>query len=134
LVALTFAAVMIGYGLSHTAYFSIAVGAKIASQHGSDVESGGKPGTTLFQRLVSITYIPVAISSLITFYGIIAGKSMYPRWMVVFLPIVLYLLKAPVMRLLSGRIKELVHDSYDNMVLFVFYLLSTIVLWNGFVS
>lgn len=134
IVCLAFAAVMICYGISHTAYFAIAAGAKIADQLGSDAESGGKLGNAFFQRSVYITYIPVAISSLMMFYGIVAGKSMYPRWMAAFLPIVIYLLKSPFTRILKGRIQEIVNDSYDNIVLFVFYALSTIVLWNGFVS
>lgn len=134
IVFLAFAAVMICYGISHTAYFSIATGAKVAERLGSDVELGGKPGNTFFQRLVFITYIPVVVSSLMMFYGIIAGKSLYPRWMALCLPILIYLLKSPITRLLKGRIKEIVNDSYDNIVLFVFYVLSTILLWNIFPS
>ena len=134
IVFLAFAAVMICYGISHTAYFSIAIGAKVSERLGSDVELGGKSGNTLFQRLVYITYIPVAVSSLMMFYGIVVGKSLYPRWMAVCLPMVIYLLKSPITRLLKGRIKEIVNDSYDNIVLFVFYVLSTILLWNAFPS
>jgi len=134
IVFLAFGAVMICYGISHTAYFSIAAGAKVAERLGSDVELGGKPGNTFFQRLVYITYFPVAISSLMMFYGIVVGKSLYPRWMAVCLPIIIYLLKSSITRLLKGRIKEIVNDSYDNIVLFVFYVLSTILLWNAFPS
>ena len=131
---LAFAATMICYGISHTAYFAIAAGARVAAKLGSEAESGGKLGNAFFQRLVYITYIPVAISSLMMLYGIGAGRSLYPRWMVVFLPIVIYLLKTPVTRILKGRLQEIINDSYDNIVLFVFYVLSTLVLWNGLVS
>jgi hypothetical protein len=131
---LAFAATMICYGISHTAYFAIAAGAQVAGKLGSDPEAGGKLGNAFFRRLVYITYIPVAISSLMMLYGIAAGRSMYPRWMVVFLPIVIYLLKTPVTRILKGRVQEIINDSYDNIVLFVFYILSTVVLWNGLVS
>jgi hypothetical protein len=131
---LAFAATMICYGISHTAYFAIATGAQVAAQLGSDAESGGKLGNAFFKRLVYITYIPVAISSLMMLYGIVAGRSMYPRWMVVFLPIVIYLLKTPATRILKGHLQEIINDSYDNVVFFVFYVLSTVVLWNGFVS
>jgi len=81
-----------------------------------------------------ITYIPAAISSLMMLYGIVTGQSMYPRWMAVFLPIIIYLLKIPVTRILKGRLREIINDSYDNFVLFVFYVLSTVVLWNGAVA
>jgi hypothetical protein len=130
MVFLAFAAVMICYGISHTAYFSIAAGAKVAGRLGSDVELGGINGNSFFQRLVTITYVPVVISSLMMFYAIVAGKSLYPKWMVMFLPIFIYLLKAPITRILKGRLKEIINDSYDNIVLFIFYVLSTMVLWN----
>jgi hypothetical protein len=124
---------MIGYGTAHAAYFSIAAGAQMAAASGSDVENGGKAGNAFFQRLTNIIYIPVAISSLMMIYGVVTHKSLYPIWMVVFLPVVIYLLKTPIVRVLKGRIKELVNDSYDNIVLLVFYTLSTIVLWNAVV-
>jgi hypothetical protein len=130
---LAFGAVMICYGISHTAYFAIAAGAHVAARDGSDVEEGGKPGNAFFQRLVSITYIPVAVSSLMMIYGIVTGKSLYPWWSVFFLPVIIYLLKTPVVRLLKGRFRELVNDSYDNLVLLIFYVISTIVLWNAVV-
>jgi hypothetical protein len=131
---LAFGAAMICYGIGHTAYFAIAAGAQVAAQLGSDVESGGKLGNTFFQRVTYITYIPVTISSLMMLYGVVAGRSLYPRWMVVFLPIVIYLLKKPITRILKGHLREIINDSFDNFVLFVFYVLSTIVLWNGLVS
>jgi hypothetical protein len=131
IVFLTFAAVMICYGIGHTAYFAIACGAHVAVRLGSEAETGGKLGNAFYHGLVYISYIPVAISSLMMLYGIVTGLSMYPRWMAVFLPVVIYLLKAPVVRILKGHLQEIINDSYDNVVLFVFYVISTIVLWNG---
>ena len=128
---LAFAAVMVCYGIGHTAYFAIASGAKMAVQFGSSAETGGKLGNIFFQRLVYITYIPVVIASLMMVYGILSGGSLYPRWMVLFLPVVIYILKTPIVRLLRGRLKELINDSYDNLSLLFFFVLSTIVLWNG---
>ena len=125
-----FGAVMICYGISHTAYFSIAAGAHAAADNGTVLEAGGRLGNAFFQRLVIITYVPVGISSLMMLYGIVTGRSLYPKWMVVFLPIIVYLLKIPVLRILKGRLRELVNDSYDNIVLFIFFLISTLVLWN----
>jgi hypothetical protein len=133
-LCLAFAAAMICYGIGHTAYFAIAAGARVAAQLGSEAEAGGKLGQLLFQRVTTITYIPVAIFSGMMLYGILTGRSLYPRWMVIFIPIIIYLLKAPVVWLLRGRLKELVNDSYDNIVLLVFFVLSTAVLWNGVIS
>jgi len=131
---LAFAATMICYGIGHAGYFAIAAGARASVSLGADAEAGGKLGNTFFQKLTFITYIPTAIASLMMVYAVLAGRSLYPRWMLIFLPIIIYLLKTPVTRILRGHLKELVNDSYDNIVLFVFYALSTIVLWNGIVS
>ncbi len=133
ILLLAFGAVMICYGISHTAYFSIAAGARVAADNGTDMEKGGHLGNAFFQRLVAITYVPVVISSLMMLYGIVTGRSLYPRWMFVFMPVIIYMLKTLVVRILKGRLRELVNDSYDNIVLFMFYLVSTLVLWNGMV-
>lgn len=129
-----FGAVMISYGIAHTAYFSIASGAQVAVRLGSDAETGGKLGNRFFQRMVTITYIPVVIASTMMFYGIIAGHSLYPKWMVIFLPVVIYFLKTLVVRTLKGRPREIINDSYDNITLLVFYIFSTIVLWNSTIT
>jgi len=131
IISLAFGAVMICYGVSHAGYFAIAAGAQVAAKTGSDIEKGSKLGNVFFQRLVTITYIPVAISSLMMLYGIVTGRSLYPRWMIVFLPVILHFIKTPVIRILRGYPGELVNDSYDNFILFIFFLISTVVLWNG---
>jgi hypothetical protein len=134
ILSVAFAAIMVCFGISHTAYFAIAAGAQAAVRLGSGAESGGRLGKAFFQRLVTITYIPVVIANLMMLYGIVAGRSLYPRWAVVFLPIIIFLIKTPVIRLLKGHLQELVTDSYDNLIVFVFFVLSTLVLWNGIVS
>lgn len=130
-VMITLGAVMIGYGMAHAAYFAIGAGAQVAANAGLDAEEGGRMGNALFQRFSRIIYLPVAVSSLLMLDGIVAGRSLYPRWMAFLLPIVIYLLKTPVVRLLKGRVRELVNDSYDNIVWLVFFVISSIVLWNA---
>jgi hypothetical protein len=129
-VSLSFALVAVAYGVGHASYYAIGSTAKVARENGLDVESAGKMGEALFSRVVLVTYFPVAVSMLMMLYGILSGRSAYPLWMVIFLPIVPYLLRVPVLKLLRGRARELIRDSYDNFVLLVFFLMSTIVLWN----
>lgn len=132
ILALAFGATMIGYGIAHTAYFSIATGAQIAVGLGSDADKGGKLGSTFFQRLSKIIYIPVALFSLMMVYAILTMRSLYPIWMVAFLPTVIYLVKTPVLKLFKGRPQQqMIADSYDNLILLVFFTLSTLVLWNA---
>lgn len=131
LLALAFGSTMIGYGIGHTAYFSIATGAQAAIRLGSDPEQGGKLGSVFFKRLSMIIYAPAVVFSLMMIYAILTRQSLYPLWMVFFLPTVIYLFKTPVLKLLKGRLHDLLSDSYDNFILLVFFVLSTLVLWNG---
>jgi len=128
-VGVSFALVAIAYGVDHASYYAIGSTAKVARENRLDLEAAGKLGEALFSRLVLITYVPVAIVSLLTIYGVLSGRSAYPIWMVVFLPIVPYLLRVPVLKILHGTVHELVRDSYDNFVLLVFFIVSTMVLW-----
>lgn len=130
-LGISFAAVMACYGLSHTAYFAIAAGAQAARQCGADVEAGARLGAAFFARLVAISYVPVLIVSALMAYGVGSGRSLYPRWMIVLLPVVVYVLRVPLLKLLPGRARELANDSYDNLVLLVYYAASTLVLWNA---
>lgn len=129
-MALSFALVAIAYGVGHASYFAIAVAVKIAHDNQLDVTSAGKSGEVLFSKIVLITYIPVAFFSLPTMYGVISGRSAYPIWMLIFLPIIPYLLRPLVLKVLRGRVHELIRDSYDNFVLLLYFFVSTLVLWN----
>lgn len=131
ILSLGFAATAICYGISHAAYFAIAAGAQAAVRLGGDAETGGQLGGAFFKRLVYITYLPVALVSGLMGYGVLSGRSLYPQWMVLFLPITIYVLRKPVLRVLPGRLGEIVRDSYDNFIFLVFFAASTIVLWNG---
>ena len=128
-VSLSYALVTIAYGISHVSYYAIGSSAKVARENALDIEIAGKKGEALFSKLVLFTYLPVSITSLLMIYGVLSGHSAYPRWMVIFLPIVIYLLRVPVLKILGGRLHELVRDSYDNFALLIFFLVSTIVLW-----
>ena len=89
-----------------------------------------RDSTVFYQRLVYITCIPFAITSLMMLYGIVTGQSLYPPWMAIFLPVITYLLKTPIIRILRGRLREIVNDSYHNMILLISYAISTVVLGN----
>ena len=130
-LSLSLALVAISYGVDHASYYAIGSTAKVARENQLDIESAGKLGEALFSKLVLITYAPVVVLSLLMVYGVLSGRSAYPIWMAVFLPIVPYLLRVPVLKILRGRLHELVRDSYDNFVLLVFFLVSTLVLWIG---
>jgi hypothetical protein len=127
--SISFALVATAYGAAHASYYAIGNAAKIARANQLDIESAGKQGEALFSKLVLVTYLPVLALSLLMIYGVVSGHSVYPVWMVIFLPIVPYLFRPVVLKILRGRTHELVRDSYDNFVLLLYFLVSTIVLW-----
>jgi len=129
-VFISFALVAIAYGVAHASYYAIGTAAKLARDHHLDVASAGKQGEALFSKIVLITYIPVVVFSLLTLYGIISGRSAYQIWVIAFLPIVPYLLRSVVLKILRGRVHELIRDSYDNFVILLYFIISTLVLWN----
>lgn len=131
IISISFALVAVAYGVAHASYFAIGSAVKIARENQLDVESAGRLGETLFSKIVLITYIPVAVFSLPAIYAVIMGRSAYPVWMVVFQPIVPYLLRGVVLKILPGRAHEIIRDSYDNFVLLLYFLVSTIVLWGS---
>ena len=112
------------------AWVAIGSNAKLARENGLDIVQAGKAGEALFTKIVMITYIPVAIASFFMVYGVVTAHSAYPIWMVIFLPIVPYLLRPVVLKIIRGRVHEIIRDSFDNFVLLVFFLISTIVVWN----
>ena len=128
-ILLSFMIVMICYGVCHAAYFAIASGAHYSARLGSDAESGGKLGNRFFKKLSQITFIPVAVSSILMIYGLFFRHTLYPNWMIIFFPVVIYLMKPLISRLPNVRIKELILDSYDNIPFFLFFLISTIITW-----
>jgi len=130
-VSFSFALVAVAYGVGHASYYAIGGSAKVARENNLDVESAGKTGGALFSRVVLVTYFPVAVAMLLMVYGIISGRSAYPLWMVIFLPIVPYPLRTLVLKIFRGRAHELIRDSYDNFVLWIFFLVSTMVLWGS---
>lgn len=129
-VSFSFALVAIAYGVGHASFYAIGSSAKVARENGLDVETAGKCGEALFSRVTLVAYAPVAAAMSLMLYGIVTGRSAYLLWMAIFVPIVSYLLRVPVLKTLRGRVHELIRDSYDNFVLLMYFFVSTLVLWK----
>lgn len=124
-----FAAVMAGYGVAHTAYYSIATGARVAARSNRDPDDGANEGQRLFGLITRLVLLPAGIHTLMMGLAVLTGRTLYPMWMIVLLPGVLYGAKYLVRGLLRGRIGELVRDGFDNWVLFLYFAVSTMVVW-----
>jgi len=127
----SFAAVMIGYGVGHAAYFSVLTGAKDAFLTGVEAEVMTELPGKYFNLLVQILLLPGGIATILFSYAILFRKTHYPWWIVPFFPFFLYLLKDVFVQRLPGILKLIIDGGYANLIMLLFYLVSTIVLWNG---
>lgn len=79
-----------------------------------------------FQKLPLILYLGEGLGLLALIVLIIAGKTMFPRWMFILSPGVLYLLK-PLSRKLPKGLHMVLCGGFSNAVFIVYYLVSIIV-------
>ena len=126
-----FAAIMIGYGIAHAAFFSIISGAKDAFLTGAETAVLTELPKKYFYLLVQILTIPGVIAAILFVYAILFRKTHYPKWIVVLFPLFLFLLKDMIVEGLTGMSKAVLNGGYENMIMLLFFLVSTIVLWNG---
>jgi uncharacterized protein DUF6796 len=127
----SFAAIMVAYGISHAAYFAIGAAAQVARQLGTSADAAAGLPLSYYNLLLQITYIPVAIATVLLVYAILFRPTRYPRWMILFIPTFLYLAQEPIVAALSGVAKVIVSAGYSNLIILLFYAVSTVVLWNG---
>ncbi len=130
-VFLAFAAVMIAYGVIHGAYVAIAVAARNAAQAGLPPEAMTDLATAVNNALRNITYLPFGIFTVLSIPAVWTGETRYPRWVLLFSPIVLFLLGDPVTGSLEGKLQTIIGGGYLNLILLVFFSSSTVALWPG---
>jgi hypothetical protein len=126
MVFLTFSLIMIAYGIVHGEYIAIATSAK------NGVKTGLAPNAliglaiTVNDMLRKITYIPFGIFTILFIKSVWMKKTFYPRWIILFSPIVFFLLMGPIVGLLKGKWKVIIGGGYMNLILFVFFLVTTV--------
>ena len=76
-----------------------------------------------FQKMVFLLYIAEALGFGIHAGIIVTGNSLLPRWMFLFTPIVLFLLKPIVARLPKG-IKVIISGGWSNLISVIYYALA----------
>lgn len=130
IVLLCFASILISYGVIHGAYVAIAATAKVSVQNGLDIYATTALASKANNALRLLIYPIFAILSIVFIPQVWQKKTLYPRWMVFFFPLIPFLFQELLGRLLSGSIKIIVMGGYLNLMLVVFFLASTIALWH----
>ena len=128
-VFFAFSATMIAYGVVHGAYVAIATSAKNAAEVG--MSPGALTGLAIATNgaLRYVTYLPFAVFTVLFIPTVWAKNTHYPRWVVLFSPIIPFMLGDLVIGNLEGKLKTIVGGGYLNLILMVFYSSTTVALW-----
>lgn len=129
-VIISFAAILISYGVVHGAYVAIATTAKLALENNLDIESSTALASNINQALRLFVYPVFAILSVVFITQVWKRNTYYPRWIIAFFPLLLFMLQGLFANLLSGSVYLVVIGGYLNLLLVLFFTASTIALWN----
>jgi hypothetical protein len=128
-IFLTFASIMIAYGIVHGAYIAIATSAQNASALGGDIHATTELAIAANNALRTVTYIPFAIFTILFIPAVWLKHSHYPRWIILFHPIIPFLLNDVITSRLDGSLKAIIGGGYLNLILLLFFTASTVALW-----
>jgi hypothetical protein len=128
-VFLSFVAVMISFGVVHAAYIAIATSAKNATELGVTAYSLTELAVSANNALRFLAYIPFGIFSILFATTVWAKNTYYPRWLILFSPVIPFLLADIIVSNLEGEIKAIVGGGYLNLILLLFFCCSTFALW-----
>ena len=126
LVVGLFAAVLISYGVVHGAYTAIAISARIALENDLDMSENTLLAIMINNDIRLVVYPIFALLSGLFIYWVGRGKTLYPRYMVFFFPLLPFLLRGLVKNTLHGKWEILIWGGYLNLILVLFFTASII--------
>jgi hypothetical protein len=109
---------------------AIAATAKLAAQYQLDIEMATALASKINQTLRLFIYPIFAILSFLFISQVWKRKTLYPRWMILFFPLIPFLFRGIIGKFLSGSIQIIIMGGYFNLILVLFFAASTLALWN----
>jgi len=129
-ILICFGAICIAYGVIHSEYLAIAIATKLATQNNLNLNETVYVALETNNILRLIVYPVFGLLSIVFITQVWKRKTLYPRWILLFFPLVPFLLKDLICNQLSGTISIIVSGGYLNLILIVFFTASTVALWN----
>ncbi len=133
-----FAAMMIGTGAFHVAHTGLGLVARTARMAQADEATTQQALNQCWGYigfLVQFLTAPAIILAALFISSVLSGRTRYPRWFFLFTPSFLPFLYPAVDHLASTTLSSvpylLVSGSFYDVGFFVFYAVSTMVLWRG---
>lgn len=130
-IVLGFGSIFIAYGVIHGAFVAIATSAKLAMDHQLDLDQSIVLARETNHVIRAFVYPVFGVVSLFFIAQVWQRKTLYPRWILIFYPLTtLILFELVISKLLSGAAWTIVMGGHFNLILLLFFGVSTIVLWN----
>jgi hypothetical protein len=129
-VLISFGSILIAYGIVHAAFIAIAATAKLATEHNLNINEAVLLSQKTNELLRFFVYPMFGVLSVLFISQVWKRKTLYPRWIIFFFPLILFLIEDIVTRYLPGNIWIIIKGGYLNLILVIFFSASTIALWN----
>ena len=130
-IIISFAGILTAYGIIHGAYVAIATTAKVAVEYQLDIEIVTALASKINQTLRLFVYPLFALLSFLFIYQVWKRKTLYPRWIILFFPLIPFLFRGILGKFLEGSIRIVIMGGYFNLILVIFFAASTIALWKA---
>lgn len=130
LVLFCFAAISIAYGVVHGAFVAIATSSKLAVENDLNLNQATLLAVEANNILRSIVYPIFGLLSILFITQVWKRKTLYSRWILLFFPLIPFLLENVICKNLSGSISIIICGGYLNHILIIFFTASSIALWN----
>ncbi len=130
IVIACFASILVAYGIIHAAYIAIAVTAKLAVQNQLDIDTATALASKINQTLRYFVYPFFILLSYLFISQVWKRKTLYPRWIILFFPLIPFLFQGLFDKFLSGSVRIVIIGGYLNLIIVIFFIASTIALWN----
>ena len=129
-VLICFAAITISYGVVHGAFVAIATSSKLAVQNNLNLNEAVSLASEANNMLRLIVYPIFGLLSILFITQVWKRKTLYPRWIILFFPLIPFLIQDFICNNISGNIWIIVCGGYLNHILIIFFTASTIAMWN----
>ena len=130
MVIISFAGILTAYGVIHGAYVAIATTAKLAVSHNINIIDATALASEANQMLRMLVYPIFALFSFVFIKEVWKKRTLYPRWIILFFPLVPFLFQGLIKKMLSGSMEIIIMGGFLNLILLIFFAASTVALWN----
>lgn len=130
IVLFSLGSILISFGVVHGAYVAIATTAKVAAENGIELSQGTHLARETNNLLRLIVYPIFALLSFVFIHQVWKRKTLYPRWIIFFFPLFLFLIQDFFAKIVSGKWWVILIGGYLNIILIIFFTASTVALWN----